>query len=146
MPKPSPARLTALRALETAGRSHRPIQSILDEHLRRTPLSAADRALCTELAYGVLRLERRLNWILDRFLRQPGKTSPLLRLLLIMSAYEGLCLTRIPAHATVSAATDLARHVLGAPYPAWSTACCGLCCVNRRTRSRQKPSNAAAQT
>ncbi len=115
MPKPSPARLTALRALETAGRSHRPIQSILDEHLRRTPLSAADRALCTELAYGVLRLERRLNWILDRFLRQPGKTSPLLRLLLIMSAYEGLCLTRIPAHATVSAATDLARHVLGAP-------------------------------
>ena len=115
MPKPSPARLAALRALETANRTQQPIQRILDDHLRRTPLAVADRALCTELVYGVLRLERRLNWIIDRFLRHPGKTSPLLRLLLIMGAYEGLYLTRIPAHATVNAATDLARHTLGMP-------------------------------
>lgn len=115
MLKPSPARLAALRTLETASRGQQPIQRVLDDHLLRAPLSVADRALCTELVYGVLRLERRLNWIVDRFLRQPGKTSPLLRLLLVMGAYEGLYLTRIPPHATVSAATDLARHVLGAP-------------------------------
>ena len=115
MPKPSPARLTALRALETASRGQRPIQSVLDDALRRTPLSPADRALCTGLVYGVLRLERRLNWILDRFLRQPGKTSPLLRLLLSIGAYEALYLNRIPDHATVNATTELARQVLGAP-------------------------------
>ena len=115
MTTPSPARFAALRALEAATRSQRPMQSVLDEHLRRTPLSIEDRALCTELVYGVLRLERRLNWIVDRLLRHPGKTSPLLRLLLIMGAYEGLYLARIPAHATVNSATDLARHVLGAP-------------------------------
>ena len=76
MPKPSPARLAALRTLETASRGQQPIQRVLDDHLSRIPLSVADRALCTELVYGVLRLERRLNWIIDHFLRQPGKTSP----------------------------------------------------------------------
>lgn len=79
-----------------------------DEHLGR------DRALATELVYGVLRWRLQLESLLTPFLsRDLERLEPVARALLLIGAYQITRLTRIPAEIAVSATQDAAR-VLGA--------------------------------
>ncbi len=77
--------------------------------LDRSNLSAADRALVTDVVYGVLRRRRSLDHLVDRYLTvaPPLPTRTALRI----GAYQ-LLEERIPAHAAVSTAVDAApaRH------------------------------------
>ncbi len=111
---PFPARVAALHVLETIDRPDAPaLQSVLDSKLRTARLSPLDKALCTELVYGVTRHHLLLNWIAGQFLRNPGKTPEALRRILAIASYELLFLERIPPHASVNTAVDLVRAVLG---------------------------------
>ncbi|MBO4794379.1 MAG: hypothetical protein J5556_07440, partial [Deltaproteobacteria bacterium] len=112
--KASPARLAAFRVLECLERPDSPaLQPVLNSTLEAMRLCPADRSLCTELVYGVLRRERLLDWAISLFLRKSAKTPPILRLALRMAAYEHLFLSRIPDHATVSAAVEIVKKKLG---------------------------------
>jgi 16S rRNA (cytosine967-C5)-methyltransferase len=64
----------------------------------------------TELVYGTLRWQRLLDWHLGRVSRRalPGLV-PWLRALLRLSAYQLRCLDRIPPHAIVHEAVELAK-------------------------------------
>jgi len=85
---------------------------LLDARLRRADLSPADRALATELTYGVLRLRGRLDWMLQAVLDRPlAALEPVVRLLLRLGAYQLRCLTRVPAFAAVDEAVRLARSL-----------------------------------
>jgi 16S rRNA (cytosine967-C5)-methyltransferase len=73
-----------------------------------------DRALATELVYGVLRWRRRLEHVLSPLLpRGMDGVEPLARALLLIGAYQIRMLDRIPPEVAVSATQDTAR-TLGA--------------------------------
>jgi 16S rRNA (cytosine967-C5)-methyltransferase len=76
------------------------MRSTLDRH---SGLDERDRALLTELVYGVLRWQGRLDWQIDRLSRiKPEKIDPAVRLLLRLGLYQIFFLDRVPAHAAVN--------------------------------------------
>jgi 16S rRNA (cytosine967-C5)-methyltransferase len=85
----------------------------LDAELQRHPgLDPRDRGLVTELVYGVLRQQGRLDYALARFCKQPlGKLENRVLLLLRLGAYQLLCLDRVPESAAVNTTVQLARQL-----------------------------------
>ena len=62
--------------------------------------SVLDRAFITELVYGVLRQRGLLDWIIEKFTKKPiKKSSPLIRNILRLGAYQLLFLDKVPVSA-----------------------------------------------
>jgi 16S rRNA (cytosine967-C5)-methyltransferase len=105
------ARRAALRILREV-REGRPFDAALGSAIEELP--DADRRLAHELAGGVLRTQDALDDRLARLIRLGWESvSPPLRDLLRVGAYQILHLDRIPPHAAVSTAVELAREVAG---------------------------------
>jgi 16S rRNA (cytosine967-C5)-methyltransferase len=86
----------------------------LDSSLRRSGINRHERALATELVYGVLRWQGALDARLARYSRQPlEKLEPTLRLALRLGAYQLLGNLRIPPHAAVTLTVDIVRERKG---------------------------------
>lgn len=88
---------------------------VLDGALDREPaLEPRDRALATELVYGVLRCSPALDARLDACARKPGSFSRLdgwTRAVLRTAAFQILALDRVPVAAAVNHAVDrIGRH------------------------------------
>lgn len=85
----------------------------LDEVLRRRPdLDPRDRGLLTELVYGVLRYQGRLDFALGHVCKLPlSKLENRVLLALRLGAYQILCLDRIPAAAAVDTSVGLMRQL-----------------------------------
>ncbi|HWQ93815.1 MAG TPA: transcription antitermination factor NusB, partial [Clostridia bacterium] len=84
-------------------------EPLLDATLASARLSQADRGLCYELVYGVVRWQGALDWLIAR--KAPGRTQkPLLQVLLRLGLYQIFWLERIPDHAAVHETVELARH------------------------------------
>jgi len=76
-----------------------------------TALDPRDRALATELVYGVLRCRGRLDFALAPLSRQAyARLEPALLRILRLGAYQLLQLDRIPAHAAVHETVELAKQ------------------------------------
>ena len=87
---------------------------LLDQALKNATLNERDRALLTELTYGALRWRGNIDAQLSRYLRQPlAKMDPLIRNLLRVSIYQLRFLDKIPDHAAVNEAVELARNHSG---------------------------------
>ncbi len=84
---------------------------LLDIYFKEHPdLDPRDRALVTELVYGVLRWQGRLDWIIDQEVNIPPKKIALpVRLVLRLAAYQLLFLDRIPAAAAVNEAVEFTK-------------------------------------
>ncbi|MBI4842285.1 MAG: 16S rRNA (cytosine(967)-C(5))-methyltransferase RsmB [candidate division NC10 bacterium] len=84
---------------------------LLDARLQASGLAGPDRALATELVYGVLRWRGMLDWILGRVLDRPllSLDRPV-RQVLRLGAYQLCCLTRIPDFAAVDQSVRLVRR------------------------------------
>jgi 16S rRNA (cytosine967-C5)-methyltransferase len=83
--------------------------AVLDAELRKSGLERRDRALATELVYGVLRWRRTLDWYLDQVCRKPMRnTSPWLRRILRLGCYQLLFLDKIPPSAAINESVKLA--------------------------------------
>jgi 16S rRNA (cytosine967-C5)-methyltransferase len=73
--------------------------------LARSGLDRRDRGLVTELVYGVTRMRRSCDWLVDRFVtRGPDLAT---RTALRLGAYQ-LTYSEVPAHAAVSSAVAVA--------------------------------------
>lgn len=84
---------------------------LLDNRLKGSGLAGADRALVTELTYGVLRWQGKLDWILGEVLDRPiAALDRPVRQVLRLGAYQLCCLTRIPHFAAVDEAVRLVRR------------------------------------
>jgi 16S rRNA (cytosine967-C5)-methyltransferase len=69
-----------------------------------------ERALFTELVYGVLRWQGRLDWHIDQLsTTKPAKVLPSIRIILRLALYQVLFLDRVPHHAAVNEAVKLVR-------------------------------------
>jgi 16S rRNA (cytosine967-C5)-methyltransferase len=84
------------------------IETLLDEALTAAGLSGADRALVQELAYGVVRWQATLEWLITR--KTAGRPQkPALQVLLKLGLYQIFWMNRVPDHAAVHETVQLAR-------------------------------------
>jgi 16S rRNA (cytosine967-C5)-methyltransferase len=99
---PSAARLLALRVLERVAARGAFADLALHAALARSRLPPRERAFATELVYGTLRWQGRLDWALARCLgREPASLERPVCLVLRLGAYQLLCERGVPARAAV---------------------------------------------
>jgi len=108
------------------------------EHLLETELPAlvpGDRALCQELAYGVVRWQRTLDWLIA--LKTAGRTQKAaLQTLLRLGLYQMFWLDRIPDHAAVNETVALARQLGYGPQSGFINALLRGCARERDETKR----------
>lgn len=109
---PADAREAALRVL-TLVDAGQPLQGALDAVIEASRLEARERRLCADLAYGVCRECVRLDAIFSRLLRNPEKLPRPMRNILALGAHGLLFQARVPAHAAISRAVEMARAHYG---------------------------------
>jgi len=73
-------------------------------------LSPADRSLCQELVYGVVRRQRTLDWLIARKTERRARKATL-QILLRLGLYQMFWLDRIPDHAAVNETVELAGQL-----------------------------------
>jgi len=111
----APARRVALDVLLRVEKGRAFASLALDAALDRAGLAPRDRALATEIAYGVLRWRGRLDWIIGQAAgRPPARIGVPLLCVLRAAAYQLLFLERVPAYAAVDQAARQAREAGGA--------------------------------
>ncbi|MDE5831505.1 MAG: hypothetical protein K2H64_00695, partial [Desulfovibrio sp.] len=88
------------------------IQAALDGVLAAGGLSPRDRHFCSDLVYGYFRNKIRLDFILDKFLKNPSKTSRIARSILGLGLYSLLFQDSTPAWAAIDEAVKLAKKKL----------------------------------
>lgn len=81
---------------------------LLHETIKRHKIEPKDRALLTEMTYGTLQHKMTLDYYLAPFIR--GKVDHWVRWLLRLSLYQMHYLTRIPPHAAVNEAVEIAKR------------------------------------
>jgi len=122
------ARDLALLVLQRLDRVSFPVQAVLNGVLAHAVCDPADAALCSELSYGVLRMEIRLRWLLARFLRAPDKLPPHMRWILLVAAYAVLFLEGMPDHAAVDWAVERVKGRHGQTLAHVANACLRALC------------------
>ena len=104
------AREVALRALVACEQQGAWSDGFLKKTLRSAGLDSRDAALATRLCFGVLQNQLLLNDYLSRLSTvKLEKMEPAIRNILQLGAYQVLFLDRVPDHAAVSEAVDMAR-------------------------------------
>jgi len=86
------------------------IESLLDKGLAAAGLSPADRGLCQEIVYGVVRRQGTLDWLIAR--KTDGREQKTaLQNLLRTGLYQIFWLDRVPPHAAVHETVEIAKHL-----------------------------------
>ena len=85
------------------------VEARLEAELAQTQLSPPDRHLCQELAYGIIRWQGTLDWLIGRKTDTRAQ-KPMLQNLLRLGLYQIFWLDRIPAHAAVHETVELAKQ------------------------------------
>ena len=76
---------------------------------RISPLNRPDRSLVHALVYGTLRWQRRLDFIIDHFARNPKKIELPIRILLRLGLFQMNYMDRIPLSAVVHTTVELTK-------------------------------------
>jgi len=106
------ARQLAFSVLERVAGGSYADRSLDAAFQRSSNLDPRDRALATELVYGVLRQQNRLDFALSGLSKTPlNKLEPRVLLLLRLGAYQILELDRIPAPIAVHETVALCRRI-----------------------------------
>jgi 16S rRNA (cytosine967-C5)-methyltransferase len=85
------------------------IEHRLESALAPTHISTADRHLCQELVYGIVRWQATLDWLIARKSQSTPEPARL-RNLLRLGLYQIFWLDRIPNHAAVHETVELAKR------------------------------------
>jgi 16S rRNA (cytosine967-C5)-methyltransferase len=85
------------------------IEDLLETALYGAQLSSADRGLCQEIVYGIVRWQATLDWLIAR--KTDGREQKAaLQNLLRLGLYQIFQLDRIPDHAAVHETVELAKQ------------------------------------
>jgi 16S rRNA (cytosine967-C5)-methyltransferase len=108
---PKSAREAALRALRDVDVKEAFANLALDAHLTRSKLEGRDRALATELVYGVTRRRGTIDWAIGQVATRPlSDIDPWIRNILREAVYQIMYMERIPQSAAVDQAVELAKQ------------------------------------
>ena len=114
--KPLGARDMALRVLlrvEGGEDAQAALHRILDAHAAQAAPDPRDAGLCTELVYGSLRYEVRVQHVLQRFASKPHKLPAEVRRTVLLALHELLFLPQQAQHAVVHWAVERTRQGFG---------------------------------
>ncbi len=100
----------AVRILQGRGRGDDFVENLAENELRGAGLSPQDRGLAVELAYGCVRQEGPLDWLIERK-TQGRQQKPTLQILLRLGLYQLFFLDRVPEHAAVHETVELAKRL-----------------------------------
>jgi len=103
------ARSLALAVLEDVFVNQAYSNIALNKHLKGSQLSVADKGLVTEIVYGTVARKLTLEWYLSHFIQDRDKLDNWLYILLLLSAYQLRYLDKVPNHAVVNEAVELAK-------------------------------------
>ncbi|MCM3386701.1 16S rRNA (cytosine(967)-C(5))-methyltransferase RsmB [Ureibacillus chungkukjangi] len=81
---------------------------LLNQTINKYKIEAKDRALLTELTYGTLQYKYTLDYYLEPFIK--GKMDLWVKWLLRLSLYQIVFLDRVPDHAAVNEAVEIAKR------------------------------------
>lgn len=81
---------------------------LLHQTIEKYKIDKKDRGLLTELTYGTLQYKMTLDFYLEPYVR--GKLDEWVRWLLRLSLYQIAYLDKIPDHAAVNEAVEIAKH------------------------------------
>lgn len=109
MTKVETARSLALAVLEDVFVNQAYSNIALNKHLKGSQLSVADKGLVTEIVYGTVARKLTLEWYLSHFIEDRDKLDNWLYILLLLSAYQLRYLDKVPNHAVVNEAVELAK-------------------------------------
>ena len=109
-----PARTVALDVLLRQEKEEAWVDRAFSAEAARARLDPRDRGLASQLANGTVKAQRLLDaCVLALADRDPAKLDPTTRCIVRIGAYQLLLLDRIPPHAAVSTAVDLAAKRRG---------------------------------
>ena len=104
----------AVKILNRVERTDAYLERLLDNEMRNSELSGADKALLYEIVHGVVRWMGRLDWILNGFYKgQFSKAIPNLKNGLRVALYQILFLDKIPDYAAVNEAVEFVKKLQG---------------------------------
>lgn len=104
------AREVALNVLTSVDENASYSNLLLNRSLQQAELSPADAGLATELVYGTIARQATLDYFLNLFIKSEVKRlNPWVRSLARMSLYQIRYLDRVPAHAAVNEAVEIAK-------------------------------------
>jgi 16S rRNA (cytosine967-C5)-methyltransferase len=102
-------RQIAARILQQRNRGGEFVEDLLERALADAQLSSADRGLCQEIVYGIVRWQSTLDWLIARKTGGREQKSALQNLLRL-GLYQIFWLDRIPDHAAVHETVELAKQ------------------------------------
>lgn len=95
-----------LRIDEDSGYSH----LLIDHEMKARRIDPKDEGLLTEIVYGTIQRKLTLDYYLQSFIRPKQKLEPWVRMLLRMSLYQMVFLDRVPDHAIIHEAVEIAKQ------------------------------------
>ena len=108
----SPPRLAVCQALLRIEREGGYADRLIDQELQSGRLTGPDRALFSELLFGVLRRRGTLDHLLAQLLSRPLQQLDAAVLAILRSGlYQLTALDRVPPHAAINEAVNLARQL-----------------------------------
>lgn len=93
-----------LRIEEDSGYSH----LLINHEIKRNQIASKDIGLLTEVVYGTIQRKRTLDYYLTAFVKR--EIDDWVRMLLRMSVYQMQYLDRVPAHAIIHEAVEIAKQ------------------------------------
>ncbi|MBL7573028.1 16S rRNA (cytosine(967)-C(5))-methyltransferase RsmB [Staphylococcus saccharolyticus] len=82
----------------------------MNEVLSSNKINSVDRSLYTELVYGTIKRKYALDYMLKPFVKTKTKIKGWVRQLLWMSLYQFMYLDKVPNHAIINEAVDIAKN------------------------------------
>ena len=82
----------------------------LKKSLGKATLSEVDKSLVTEIVYGTVSRKLTLEWYLSHYVADRDQVDPWIYHLLLMSLYQFVYLEKVPPHAVVHEAVELAKQ------------------------------------
>lgn len=106
----SPVRELALKIIYNVNERGAYANLALDKALSASALSITEKRQVSEIVNGTIRMTKRLDWVLNLFLKQGvGKQHPWVRNILRMAVYQLLLMDRVAEYACVNEAVQLTR-------------------------------------
>lgn len=103
------ARSAALRLLDTWGQEQKPFEELVAA-VDAALADGRDRRFARQLALGVLRWQKRLDWIIGHYCRRPvAKLDPTVRNILRLGVYQTSFMDRVPERAAIHTSVELAK-------------------------------------